>query len=33
MKLIEIPRRTFFLQHVLTCRGSACAVGAEPALL
>jgi hypothetical protein len=33
MKLIEIPRRTLFLQHILTCHGPACAVGAEPSLL
>ncbi|HVZ89836.1 MAG TPA: carboxypeptidase-like regulatory domain-containing protein [Polyangia bacterium] len=33
IKLIEIPRRTFFMQNLLTCRGATCAPGAEPALL
>ena len=33
IKLIEIPRRTFFMQNLLTCRGPTCAPGAEPELL
>jgi hypothetical protein len=33
VKLIELGRRTFFLQNVLTCSGWTCAAGAEPSLL
>lgn len=33
IKLVEIPRRTFFMQNVLTCSGWTCSAGAEPGLL
>jgi hypothetical protein len=33
LKLVEIARRTAFMQNLLTCSGPSCAPGAEPALL
>jgi hypothetical protein len=30
---VEIPRRTAFMQNMLTCSGSSCAPGAEPLLV
>jgi hypothetical protein len=33
VKLVEIPRRTFFMQNLLTCSGWTCATGGEASLL
>jgi hypothetical protein len=33
LKLVEMARRTFYIQNLLTCDGPTCAPGAEPGLL